>query len=150
MNGGMPRTDTLNPLMNPIRPPNSTAPRTPSPDRPAPVGQEHAGHHAAQDHARADREVDPAGDDDERRSQRQDPDHGRRHQDADEIARREEVRARDGEEHQDHEQADEGQQLLQRAPIRPRIAFLAGPSRGGVEVVVGVTVEVTSSPFLRR
>ena len=77
MNGGRPRTDDVEPVDEADQAAEQHRAEHAEPDRPAPVGQEHAGHHAAQDHAGADRQVDAAGDDDEGRAQRQDPGHRR-------------------------------------------------------------------------
>jgi len=59
------------------------------------------------------RQVDAAGDDHERRAQCEYPDHHGGEQNAGDVGVGEEVRAREGEEREDDNQAGERQELLQ-------------------------------------
>jgi hypothetical protein len=91
----------------------------------------------------------PAGDDDERRAERQDPGHGRRHQDADEVARVKKYGLAIEKKMRITTRLAKASNCWAEPPKRARTAVRGGDG-STVGVGVGVTVEVTSSPFLRR
>ena len=93
------------------------------------VGDDDAGHHGGERHHGPDREVDAAGDDDERLAQRQDADHRGRDQDPDDVVVLEELPGRDREEHDDQDQRAEGQESLDR-PAADHRAEPGGSKRG--------------------
>ena len=120
MKGGIFSLAMSTPETKPQNAPKTIAAGTPTHDRQAPVGQQHAGHHRAERHQRADREIDAAGDDDEGAGDRQHAVDRGRLQDADDVVGLHEIRRRDAEEHHQHDQAREREQLLRVAGPKSR------------------------------